>query len=155
MFIRRASKVIGLLLPLGLLPLLASPTSARTAAALDHVAIHVKDVDKSADFYKTAFGLKQVQAPVPFARWLVLSNGTMLHIVAGRKVPVANPKWDHIALACDDMKAMIAGLEANGIAWADIEGKPAPQIRADGVQQIFVQDPDGYWVEINDSLKAR
>lgn len=33
------------------------------------------------------------------------------------------------------------------------EGKREIQTRPDGVQQIFVQDPDGYWIEINDALK--
>jgi lactoylglutathione lyase len=96
-----------------------------------------------------------VPAPVSFARWLVLGNGTMLHIVAGRTTPATPAKWDHFAIACADMTAMIASLEAKGIKWTDIDGKPKPQIRADGVQQIFIQDPDGYWIEINDALKPK
>jgi len=124
-------------------------------AALDHLAIYVRDIDKSARFYTDLFGFKEVTAPVPLARWLVMRNGTMLHIIPGRTEASTNSKWDHLALACDDLDAMISRLSKHKISWSDIDGKPSPQLRSDGVQQIFVRDPDGYWIEINDSLKRR
>ena len=68
---------------------------------------------------------------------------------------MVNSKWDHFALACADMQAMIATLDAKGIKWWDDQGSPKPRTREDGVQQIFNHDPDGYWVEINDALKKR
>ena len=139
------------------LPTLAAapPSPPIAAAALDHVALYVRDTERSATFYKEIFGLRQVPAAVPQAIWLVTGNGTMLHLIPGRTAAVDNPKWDHLALACDDMAAMTARLTAHGIAWAAMDGSPRPQVRADGVQQIFVRDPDGYWVEINDALKPR
>jgi lactoylglutathione lyase len=147
--------VASLSLALSGLTIVEQAAAQTVAAALDHVAIHVRDADASATFYKTVFGLKQIPAPVPFARWLVMSNGVTLHIVAGRKTPVEHAKWDHIALACADMDKMIQTLKEKGIPWTDIEGRNVPQVRADGVKQIFIQDPDGYWIEINDALKGR
>lgn len=123
------------------------------AVALDHVAIYVRDADRSAAFYQEVFGLKPLAAPVPAARWLALQGGLTLHVIEGRPAPVANPKWDHIALSCPDMERMIERLEAKDVPWADIQGRPEPQVRSDGVKQIFIQDPDGYWIEINDALK--
>lgn len=122
-------------------------------AALDHLAIHVRDVDVSTTFYKELFGLRQVPAPVPFARWLVLGNGMMLHIVGGRSTPVSNSRWDHFALTCRDLTAFIARLDAKGIAWSDLQGRPRPQtgFRGNEIKQIFLQDPDGYWIEVNDA----
>ena len=29
-------------------------------------------------------------------------------------------------------------------------GCKTPQVRPDKVQQIYLQDPDGYWIEVND-----
>jgi len=133
----------------------AAQSEPPSAAAFDHAAIYVRDLDASANFYKSVFGLKQVPAPVPFARWLVMGNGVMLHIVSGRTTPLVHSKWDHIALACADMDVMIQTLSEKSIPWSDFEGAKSPQIRADGVKQIFVQDPDGYWIEINDALKSR
>lgn len=135
-------------------PALAEPPPAG-AVVLDHIAIHVRDLDASAGFYRKLFGFGEVKAPVPRARWLVMGNGLSLHIVAGRTEPLNTSKWDHFAVSCADMAGMIARLDAMKIAWSDIQGRHAPQTRGDGVQQIFVRDPDGYWIEINDALKPR
>ena len=34
-------------------------------------------------------------------------------------------------------------------------GNHSPQVRSDGVRQIFIQDPDGYWIEVNDAPKVK
>ncbi|WP_083225015.1 VOC family protein [Sphingomonas panacis] len=128
---------------------------AARSAALDHIAIYVADLDRSVIFYREVFGFREVPAPFPIARWLVTGNGLMLHLVKGRSLPVDNTKWDHIAIAWGPMEETIATLDAKKIAWSDIQGRHVPQIRPDGVKQIFVRDPDGYWIEINDSLKNR
>lgn len=104
-------------------PLRSEPPIA-DAAGLDHVAIFVRDADRSAAFYRKLFGLRQVPAPVPFARWLVMGNGTMLHIVGGRTAPVRNARWDHLALAVPDLAALIARLEAKGVTRSDLRGNP-------------------------------
>ena len=122
--------------------------------ALDHVAIQVRALDKSAAFYKTLFGLAEVPAPFADARWLSLGGGIMLHIVGNRTARSRHNRWDHIAIACGDMGAMIAKLAALHVPWINMEGAHVPQVRPDGVKQIFIQDPDGYWIEINDALKA-
>lgn len=130
----------------------SAETPAVNGTALDHIAIHVRDAGRSAAFYSDVFGLRQVPAPVPFARWLVMSNGTMLHNVEGRSTPVSNAKWDHFALTVPDLAALIARLDAKQIEWSDLQGASRPQvdIRGNGVKQIFIRDPDGYWIEVND-----
>lgn len=124
-------------------------------AAMDHVAISVADADKSASFYQEIFGFRQVPAPVPMARWLDMANGVMLHIVGNRTSPSPHSRWDHLALACADMDSFIAQLDRRHVAWSNMEGGHSPQVRSDGVKQIFIQDPDGYWIEVNDSLKEK
>jgi lactoylglutathione lyase len=130
-----------------------APVEAPSSASLDHVAIYVADLDRSATFYRDVLGFHEVSAPFPIARWLVTGNGLMIHLAKGRSVPVDNPKWEHFAIAWGPMTETIARLDAKKIPWSDIGGRHAPQVRPDGVKQIFVQDPDGHWIEINDSLK--
>lgn len=134
----------------------AAPTHASPpiqAATLDHVAIQAADLDKSAAFYTSLFGLAEVRAPFPGVRWLALGGGVLLHIVGNRTGRSAHSRWDHIAFACTDMDAMIATLAMRHIPWVAMDGTHAPQVRPDGVKQIFVRDPDGYWIEINDARK--
>ncbi len=124
-----------------------------TKPQVDHVAIYVSDLQKSVAFYKDVFGFEQVPVPVKIAAWLSMGKGVMLHMIVGRKEPVANSKWDHLSIACSDMAVMTASLDAKHIRWESMEGKPEPAVRFDGVKQIFIKDPDGYWIEINDALK--
>lgn len=127
---------------------------AQAAASMDHVAISVADLARSVEFYTTLFGFKEVAAPVPNARWLTMANGVTLHIVGNRTAPSEHSRWDHLALRIADMDALIARLGARRVAWTNMAGGRTPQVRADGVRQIFVQDPDGYWIEVNDAAKA-
>jgi catechol 2,3-dioxygenase-like lactoylglutathione lyase family enzyme len=41
--------------------------------------------------------------------------------------------------------------------WTDAQGRSGKvqDTRTDKVRQIYVRDPDGYWVEANDKLKER
>jgi lactoylglutathione lyase len=120
--------------------------------ALDHVGIQASNLDRSVTFYETTLGLRQVPAPFPrdAARWLALGNGRMLHIVANGDSEAPHNRWDHFALSCSNLDAMIAHLDAIHVSWADMDGNRAPQSRPDHVRQIFIQDPDGYIIEIND-----
>ena len=138
-----------------LLAFVRSSSSQKAAPEVDHLAIYVTDLQRSIAFYKDVFGFEQVPMPVTFAAWLKMGKGVMLHIVAGRKEAVTNSKWDHLSIACADLGAMTASLDARHIAWSSMEGKHEPAVRFDGVKQIFIRDPDGYWIEINDALGTK
>lgn len=127
-------------------------TAPQPVAVFDHIALQVANLEASVAFYRDVFGFAEVEAPFPIARWMRMGDGLTLHMVSGRSRPVDQPKWVHFAVACRDMDEMIARLNAKGIPWSDIQDRHAPQLRPDGVQQIFVRDPDGYWIEINDAL---
>ena len=46
---------------------------------------------------------------------------------------------------------MLAHLLRSGVAFSDMKGTPgAVNIRPDGMRAVFLQDPNGYWIEIND-----
>ncbi len=156
MFMKRiylAVIVACLALPLAVNVAVGQETQAVT---VDHVAFYVVDMNASLAFYKGVLGFREVPAPIPVARWLDMGNGVKLHLVAGRTEPVAKTKWVHLAVACADMDAMTKELDAKGVAWSNMEGeKKVQQFRADAVKQIFVRDPDGYWIEINDMARKQ
>jgi lactoylglutathione lyase len=99
-------------------------SAEQTSAQIDHVAIYVGDLKTSVDFYHDVFGFQRVPIPVTFAAWFSMGHGVMLHVVAGRKEPVSNSKWDHLSFACEDMDQMTASLDAKHIHWESMEGKP-------------------------------
>jgi lactoylglutathione lyase len=140
-------------------PAALAQDAAAPVARLDHVAIWSADLQKSIDFYHAVFGLTEFPSPFPPGgpRWMHLANGVELHIQPGRVEPVNQPRRVHMAIALASLDPVMAWLKAHGQNWTNIEGTPGAinATRTDGIRQIFLQDPDGYWIEVNDALKKR
>jgi len=130
---------------------------AAPAALLDHVALHVSDTARSVAFYQGLFGLREIPSPFPPGgpRWLVFANGLELHLQPGRKGPIGTPRQVHFAVTVPSLDPVLAYLKAHDVGWVDSGDRPGAisHSRTDGVQQIFFQDPDGYWIEVNDVKK--
>lgn len=125
-------------------------------ALLDHAALHVADLEKSASFYE-ALGLERVADPFEDGRIIWLSAGPhrQLHLVAGRAEGSAPDMPVHLAFAVPSIPAAAARLDAAGVPYYDSRKEPhTVSNRPDGVQQIYLQDPDGYWIELNDAPGA-
>jgi lactoylglutathione lyase len=137
----------------------ASAPAPRSPAnsQLDHVSICVADVDSSAAFYKSVFGLKELKNPFPGGGgvvWLDLGNGMALHIFGGRSSALNDVRERHLAITVGDMSRVTGALRSRGVVWQNFAGVAGQsQTRPDGVSQLFFRDPDGYWIEVNDALK--
>jgi lactoylglutathione lyase len=116
---------------------------------LDHYAIYCFDLEKSVAFYSTVLGLQSKPRPnfdFP-GHWFNIGNGQELHLISGRnelKENLSNTRNIHYAFKSDDIVAFTKHLYAHQIP------KIGPKKRPDGVTQIFIQDPDGYWIEITE-----
>jgi len=111
---------------------------------LNHVALHVADVEASVKFYRDGLGLEPLPRPAfsfPGA-WFRLGAQQELHLIGNRTQPHDLPRANHFALAVEDIKTAEAFLRKQGLDYQ------APQQRPDGIWQIFLQDPDGYFVEL-------
>ena len=112
---------------------------------LNHVALHVTDLEASRRFYADVLGLQPIPRPAfdfPGA-WFRLGVDQELHLIAGGKegsVPAA--RRGHYALMVDSMAAAEANLKSRGVPFR------GPKPRPDGAQQIFLADPDGYAIEL-------
>lgn len=118
----------------------------------NHVALSVKEVNTSAEFYEHALNLKEItnRTKVDGIRWFSLGEDKELHLISIVKGDVTLNKAVHFALTTPSFDAFVANLEQMSIpysSWAGEDNKIT--IRADGIKQIYVQDPDGYWIEVN------
>lgn len=137
----------------------AQPAASAALPAFDHVAINVANQQRSIDFYRGAFGLQEIPAPFPPGgpRWMALAGGVSLHIQSTGEKPAPPPRAVHFAIAVPALAPVMAYLGKQRMTWTDAQGRAGmvQATRTDGVRQIYVQDPDGYWVEVNDKLKAK
>ena len=120
--------------------------------SFNHLALSVKDVNRSAVFYATVLKLPEIvnRTKMEGIRWFVLADGKELHLISTIKKKVIINKAVHVGLSTNNFDAFVNGLVALKIAYSDWPGKAnTVNIRTDGIKQIFFQDPDGYWIEVN------
>ena len=105
---------------------------------LNHVALHVKDIETSAAFYRDVIGLPDMPRPsfgFPGA-WFRIGKDQELHLIGGRELEVvADKRGTHFALQVDSIEE----------AWSRMESRGAQpysrQTRPDGAFQFYVADP--------------
>jgi lactoylglutathione lyase len=123
----------------------------------NHLALSVKDVDRSAEFYMKVLKLPEIlnRSKIEGVRWFVFADGLELHLISGIKKEVITNKALHLALTTSDLDDFVKTLNTMKIAYSDWPGNPQKiNIRADGIKQVFFQDPDGYWIEVNSIANA-
>ena len=119
---------------------------------LDHIALLVRDLDASLRFLTETIGLTEIANPMGGRdiRWIEIGDGRRFHVQAGDISRVHVEKQTHFALTAADFDATLARLRRDGIAFSDMKGTAgAVNTRPDGMRAIFLQDPNGYWFEIN------
>lgn len=119
----------------------------------NHVALSVKNLNASVEFYKKVFQLSEItnRTANPNIRWISLNEGKELHLISSTESVMLN-KSVHLAFQTSNLEAFQKHLTELKIPYGDWSGKTnAVTTRADGVKQIYLQDPDGYWIEINNA----
>jgi len=118
---------------------------------LYHTMIRVKDLEASLDFYTGFLGLEEVRRHElgDEATLVFLSDADRNYYLEltynkdGREYELGN-QFGHIALLVDDLDAVLETIKSKG--WSFRESKPAGRY-------VFVQDPNGYDIEILQAKK--
>jgi len=122
-------------------------------AKIIHAMIRVLDERRSVDFYQRAFGLGVADRygfetfTLVYLRNAEADFEVELTVNHDRKEPYARGDgYGHMAFAVDDLTAEHARFEAEGLA-----PEPIKEFHRDGALMarfFFVQDPDGYRIEV-------
>ncbi|MEO7599631.1 MAG: VOC family protein [Opitutus sp.] len=133
---------------------LCSGAVAQTSPQFNHAAFFVHDLKASGDFYRDVVGLRMIPHPFPVPKyaWFSVGPKQALHLIAGAEANVPKDKMNHFSLSVPSLDGFIERLARYKIGYEDAVGaKSAVAHRPDGVNQIYIQDPDGNWLEINDA----
>ena len=124
-----------------------------TILSYNHVGLAVKDLKISVAFYREIIGLSPLDVPdnlLAVRRWFRVAPGQELHLLLGRENPVANNDKNsaHFSLSIPTNSAdeIEAFLKDKNVLYHR-------QKRFDGAYQIYVTDPDGYVIELNEPKK--
>ena len=131
--------------------LLPAITIAQTS--FDHMAIVVKDLKETTKFYTEALGFKAIEDPTgnPLIDWLENDKGQQIHMIQGDLSAIKLTKSVHFSFGVVVLTPFIQNLKSKNIPYENWLGeKDEVTIRQDGKRQIYLQDPNGYWIEIND-----
>ena len=123
-------------------------------ARINHLAIYVVDLQKSTSFYRDIIGLDTIPEPFHDGKhtWMKIGPKASIHIIQGAEGKKEYYKGNHICFSVESLEKFIELLKNNNISWEDYNNnKMAITSRPDGVKQIWLQDPDGYWIEINNA----
>ncbi len=132
--------------------MLKSSASAQVSPTVDHITVYVVDLQKSSDFYKNVMLLKEIPEPFHDQRhvWLRIGPHTQLHIVKGAKEIIKRDINIHLAFSVPVIEDFAAHLDKMNVKYGNWKGdSKSPELRPDGVKQIYFQDPDNNWIEVN------
>ncbi len=128
----------------------------KAKASLNHIAQYVVDLKTSTDFYMNIVGLDTIPEPFHDGRhtWFGVGPLSHLHIISGATKKEAHDKNSHLCFTVPSVLDFINVLKKNNVPFENWVGeKQTFTNRVDGVKQIYFQDPDGYWIEINDARR--
>jgi len=121
--------------------------------SFNHMALSVKDVNASVEFYQKVLQLDEIKntASDSKTRGLEFNDGLQLHLIPRPNSEIKINKAVHFALATSDMNSFVKCLEELKIHYSDWLDTPNKDyVRKDGIKQVYFQDPNGYWIEVND-----
>ena len=119
----------------------------------NHTTVYVVNLDKSTDFYHDVMQLERIPEPFKDGRhnWFKIGEHSQLHVVGGAAAIAPHDVNIHLSFRVASLPDFMKHLDQLQVKYGNFKGDAnAVQLRPDGVQQVYFQDPDGYWIEVND-----
>lgn len=114
---------------------------------LRHIALNVRDVPKSVDFYCAILGMRVEWKPDEDNVYLTSGTDNLaIHKLPEGQVPGAVQSVHHIGFVVrrmDDVDEWAARLQQHGIPFAQ-----PPKTHRDGARSFYFHDPDGVLIQL-------
>jgi lactoylglutathione lyase len=138
-----------------LLMVFLHPVSLKAQAKphFNHLTVYVVDLKKCADFYEKVMQLQVIPEPFHDNRhvWFKMADHSQLHVGSGAKEMQPHDINIHLAFTGPDIHAFMKRLDELHVKYGNWAGDSKQvQVRPDKIDQIYLQDPEGYWIEVND-----
>ena len=119
----------------------------------DHQAMPVNNLKISGDFYRDICGFKDIPTLVGTkiltGGLLILRVKKSILIFSDKKIQ-KTPKQIHMAFSPENFDEFIDYLKMNNVVFTNYNLEVGVvQVRKDGIKQVWLRDPQGYWIEIN------
>ena len=123
----------------------------------DHQALPVNNLKITGDFYRDILGFEDIPTLVGTKeshRWLANYEGKEIHLIFTKEKIQKTPKQIHMAFSPVDFEKFVDHLKINNIEFTNYTLEVGVfQVRKDGIKQLWLRDPQGYWIEINSTNK--
>ena len=113
---------------------------------LRHVALNVRDVRKSLDFYSTVLGMKLEWMPDEDNAYLTSGQDNLALHKLPENVELGAQMVDHIGFVVrtpDQVDEWAARIQSHGIPFAH-----PPKTHRDGARSFYFRDPDGLLIQL-------
>jgi lactoylglutathione lyase len=127
-------------------------SQAQSRPRFNHLTVYVTDLARGAEFYKKVMLLDTIPEPFHDGRhaWFKITEHGQLHVVSGAKEDIPHDVNIHLAFTVASLPDFIKHLEQMGVKYGNFAGEQNKiAVRPDKIEQIYLQDPDGYWIEVD------
>jgi lactoylglutathione lyase len=136
-----------------ILIIMGSRAFAQNTPRANHNALYVKDLAKSAAFYRTVMQLQEIPEPFHDGKhvWFRTGAHSQLHVIQGAAEVIEHDINTHYAYSVPSITVFAKHLDELHVKYGNWKGdSKLPQLRPDGIKQVYLQDPDNFWIEVND-----
>jgi lactoylglutathione lyase len=132
---------------------LSLQSRAQTKPHFNHLTVYVTDLARASAWYTKVMMLDTIPEPFHDMRhtWFKIGEHSELHVVSGAKEDIPHDVNIHLAFTVASLPDFIKHLDQMGIKYGNFAGEVNKiALRPDKIDQIYLQDADGYWIEVND-----
>ena len=123
------------------------------ALRLNHISLRVRNLGVSSKFYQDVLLLKEIKngTGAPNIRWFAIGQGQSVHLIEGDFGNTFVTIATHFCISSAQFDRTLQHLTNSGVGFCNLTRDVGKEhVRADGIRSVYLQDPDGYWIEINE-----